>query len=313
MDPLIIVALTFVGVLVLVLGSYWLFVSRPEQADQQALERRMRPPELAKAKRLAVPKSELRARSSPAALKQLQQMVDNSGLKLTVPALLFLCWLSGFLSGLVIWMVQPIWMLAAGVGLLFMMVPYWWVKYKASKRMWQFEEQFPEAIDLIARALRAGHAFPSGLMMVAEEISAPVGPEFKLLYDRQNFGIALPDALRAFAERVPILDARFFVTAVLTQRESGGNLSGVLDNLSAVIRERFKVKRQVRVLSAHGRITASVLMGLPPFVAVAQGIMAPQNAALLFRDPLGQKMLIGAAVLQGIGMLIIRKIVKVEY
>ena len=110
-----------------------------------------------------------------------------------------------------------------------------------------FEEQFPEAIDLIARALRAGHAFTTGLGIAAEEMPAPVGTEFKRVYDQQNFGMSLPDALRAMAHRVPVLDARFFVTAVLTQRESGGNLAEVLDNLSAVMRERFKVKRQIRV------------------------------------------------------------------
>src|SRR4029079_19478136 len=113
---------------------------------------------------------------------------------------------------------------------------------------WRCEEQFPEAVDLIARALRAGHALPTAIGMVAAEIPNPVGAEFKKLYDQQNFGMSLPDSLRAFADRVPILDARFFVTAVLTQRESGGNLAGVLDNLASVIRERFKVKRQVRVI-----------------------------------------------------------------
>ena len=111
----------------------------------------------------------------------------------------------------------------------------------------KFEEQFPEAIDLIARALRAGHAFTTGLALVAEEAPQPVAGEFRLLYDQQNFGMPLGDALKAFAERLPLLDARFFVTAVLTQRESGGNLSEILGNLANVIRERFKVKRQVRV------------------------------------------------------------------
>jgi tight adherence protein B len=179
--------------------------------------------------------------------------------------------------------------------------------------MWKFEEQFPEAIDLIARALRAGHAFPTGLSMVADELGDPVGPEFKLLYDRQNFGMPLPDALRSFAARVPLIDARFFVTAVLTQREAGGNLSGVLDNLSAVIRERFKVKRQVSVISAHGRITAAILSGLPPVVAAAQFVMVPDNARLLVTDPLGQMMLMGAVGLWGIGMLWIRKVIRIEY
>jgi tight adherence protein B len=221
--------------------------------------------------------------------------------------------MSAVVVGVIVWTMLPKPTLALAAAALAMAAPYWWVKHAAASRMWKFEEQFPEAIDLIARALRAGHAFPTGLSMVAEELGDPVGPEFKLLYDRQNFGMALPDALRSFAARVPIIDARFFVTAVLTQREAGGNLSGVLDNLSAVIRERFKVKRQVRVISAHGRITASVLAGLPPVVGIGQFMIAPANAALLVNDPLGVKMVVGAAVLQGIGMLWIRKVIRIEY
>ena len=146
-------------------------------------------------------------------------------------------------------------------------VPFIFVRHKKNQRLKKFEEQFPEAIDLIARALRAGHAFTTGLAMAAEEIPAPVGEEFKLLYDRQNFGMPLPDAMKAFAARIPLIDARFFVTAVLTQRETGGNLGEVLDNLASVIRERFKVKRQVRVLTAHGRITGWILAALPPALA----------------------------------------------
>ncbi len=133
------------------------------------------------------------------------------------------------------------------------------MRYKRTKRLQTFEEQFPEAIDLIARALRAGHALTTGLGMVADEIPAPVGEEFRRLYDEQNFGMSLPEAMRAMARRVPVLDARFFVTAVLTQREAGGNLSEVLDNLASVMRERFKMKRQVRVASAHGRMSAWIL------------------------------------------------------
>ena len=145
----------------------------------------------------------------------------------------------------------------------------------------KFEEQFPEAIDLVARALRAGHALPTGLGMVADELQAPVGTEFRILFDEQNFGLTLPDAMRNFARRVPVLDARFFVTAVLTQRETGGNLAEVLDNLASVIRERFKVKRQVRVLSAHGRITGWVLACLPPVLAVATLIVNPDHLGTL--------------------------------
>ncbi len=128
------------------------------------------------------------------------------------------------------------------------------------RRPRKFEEQFPEAIELIARALRAGHALTTGLALVAEELPDPVGGEFRLVYDRQNFGMSMPDALHLFAERVPLLDARFFVTAVLTQRESGGNLAEILDNLGDVIRQRFRVKRQIRVVTAHARLTGWVLV-----------------------------------------------------
>src|SRR6476661_7131337 len=167
-----------------------------------------------------------------------------------------------------------------------------------SRRLKKSEEQLPEAIDLIGRALRAGHAFTTGLAMAAEEIPKPVGEEFKRLYDRQNFGMQLPDAMKAFAARIPLIDARFFVTAVLTQRETGGNLGEVLDNLASVIRERFKVKRQVRVLTAHGRITGWVLAGLPPALAAAMFVIAPGHLKILTGDPLGVQMIIGALVLQ---------------
>jgi tight adherence protein B len=179
--------------------------------------------------------------------------------------------------------------------------------------MRKFEEQFPEAIDLVARALRAGHALPTGLGMVADELKAPVGTEFRILYDEQNFGLTLTDALRNFARRIPVLDARFFVTAVLTQRETGGNLAEVLDNLGAVIRDRFKVKRQVRVLSAHGRITGWVLACLPPALGMATLIINPNHLGSLLGDPLGMKMIYTAIALQIGGTLIIRKLVDIEY
>jgi tight adherence protein B len=302
---------TFVGVFTFVLGLYWIFVVRQEAGAHRALQKRLRPQaDGGRKKDLTIAKAEDR-RVTP--FKRLQSVIDQSGRRLTVAGLLFGCAICGLAAGLPVWIVTQHPMMAGIGGALAGMVPYWWVKYLAGKRMWKFEEQFPEAIDLIARALRAGHAFPTGLSMVADELGDPVGPEFKLLYDRQNFGMPLPDALRSFAGRVPLIDARFFVTAVLTQREAGGNLSGVLDNLSAVIRERFKVKRQVSVISAHGRITAAILSGLPPVVAAGQFIMVPDNARLLVTDPLGQMMLMGAAGLWAFGMLWIRKVIRIEY
>ena len=149
--------------------------------------------------------------------------------------------------------------------------------------------------------------------MVADELTDPVVTEFRLLYDRQNFGMPLTDALRSFADRIPLLDVKFFVTAVLTQREAGGNLAEVLDNLSSVIRERFKVKRQVRVISAHGRVTGWVLAGLPPSLALVFLAFSPKHMQTLFNDPLGVRIVLMAVVLQVIGTLLIRKIVHIEY
>jgi tight adherence protein B len=195
--------------------------------------------------------------------------------------------------------------IAAGLPILF-------VKFKAKQRLALFEEQFPEAIDLIARALRAGHALPTALQMASEEVPDPVGGEFKLLFEQQNYGLSMTDALRAFGERLPLLDARFFVTAVQTQREMGGNLSEVLDKLAAVIRERFKVKRQVRAVSAHGRITGVVLGILPPAVAAILFVVSPAHIRLLVEDPLGVYMVVTAVILQAIGVVVIRRIVDVE-
>jgi tight adherence protein B len=199
------------------------------------------------------------------------------------------------------------------LGLVAAYLPFAYVNFIRGRRLVKFEEQFPEAIDLLARALRAGHAFTTGVEMVGAEMADPVGAEFRLMYDRQNFGMPVPDTLRAFAERVPIIDARFFATAVLTQRESGGNLSEVLDKLAAVIRERFKVKRQVRVITAHGRMTGWVLSALPPALAFALFLINPSQMMILVRDPLGVQMIIVAVVLQVIGTLIIRKLVNIEY
>src|ERR1051325_1567933 len=139
----------------------------------------------------------------------------------------------------------------------------------------------------------------------------PIGPEFRVLYDQQNFGMPLPDALRLFAARIPVLDARFFVTAVLIQREAGGNLSEVLDNLAHVMRERFRVKRQMRVISAHGRISGWVLVCTPPVLAMVIFAINDETRRLMFNDPLGQQLMIGAVVLQGIGTLVIGKIMNV--
>jgi tight adherence protein B len=190
--------------------------------------------------------------------------------------------------------------------------PFLWLRHRRSSRLKKFEEQFPEALDLLSRAIRAGHAFQTALGMVGDDLSAPVGPEFKKTFEEQNFGLPLRDVLNQLSERVPILDVRFFVTAVLIQRDTGGNLSEILDNLAHVVRERFKIRRQVRVHTAHGRFTGYVLLALPAALAVALSFINPEHMQVLFKEHMGQMMLVAAIVMQGIGFLWIRQVIKIE-
>ena len=313
----------FVGVLSLFLGAYWFFVLRPETEAKRTLSRRLNPTRVAKIAQTSLlnevtPNSTMpvlaRALARFAsAVRPVERLVERSGYSVSMGQVVLGSAFAALLGALAAWQLTHQAVLGAGAGLLLGMTPLMFLKHAASRRMAKFEEQFPEAIDLLSRALRAGHAFTTGLSMVADEMPEPVGTEFRLAYDRQNFGMPMPEALKSLGERVPLLDARFFVTAVLTQREAGGNLAEVLDNLASVIRERFKVKRQVRVLTAHARITGWVLALLPPSLGVALTLLAPQHMSLLWTDPTGIRMVVVALVLQVVGTLIIRKMVDVEY
>ncbi len=191
-------------------------------------------------------------------------------------------------------------------------LPFMFLKFKRTKRLRAFEEMFPEALDLIARALKAGHAFATGLKMAADELSEPVGPEFRKTFDEQNFGLPLKDALENLTLRIPILDVRFFATAVLIQRETGGNLSEILENLAHVVRERFKILRQVRVYTAHGRLTGYVLLALPAVLSIALSFINPEHMNMLFREHMGQILLMVAIGMQIAGYIWIRQVVKIE-
>jgi tight adherence protein B len=317
------VAVTFVLVVALVVGIYWLMLERPETREQDHLRRRLR---LASGPRGAKRIEFVKEVEKLSALKGLDDVLRTSGVSGSLQRLLTRAdvktTVGGFLlmtaclflgTTFIVNRLTHLPWLGMAVGALLAYIPLFIIKLKATKRLRLFEEQFPEAIDLIARALRAGHGFTSGLAVVAEEAPQPVAGEFRLLYDQQNFGMPLGDAMKALAMRIPLLDARFFVTAVLTQRESGGNLAEILSNLANVIRERFKVKRQVRVISAHGRITAWILCGLPPALALAMMITTPAHMMLLWTDPMGNYMVLAGLFMQVAGTLIIRKLVDIEY
>jgi len=317
--PLII----FVAVFGIVAGLYWVLVVLPESRTQSELRRRLKS-EDPKIAELRLLKKE-QAFSSIAGLnavlarldglsKPLKELLDQAGLTLTVGTFVLLSTTSFFGAALLAtWYFRGIWWLVLPAAIVAAFIPFFVVRFMRTRRMYVFEEQFPEAVDLIARAMRAGHAFPTGLKMVGEELPPPVGAEFRALYEKQNFGASMPEILRAFAERIPSLDARFFVTAVLTQREAGGNLAEVLDRLAAVMRERFRIKREVRVRSAHGRISAFVLAGLPPTIAFFMLSTSPESMHILVTDPLGIKLTVLAIGLQITGMLIVRKLVDIQY
>jgi tight adherence protein B len=242
----------------------------------------------------------------------MQRLIEQSGVNTTPSALLLISIAVAAALGFTTYLMTsrvliPILFIVAGLAL-----PTLYLFRRRITRFKKFEEQFPEALDLLSRAIRAGHAFQTAMGMVADELPPPVGPEFRKTYDRQNFGLPLRDALNELTERVSLLDVRFFVTAVLIQRETGGNLAEILDNLAGVVRERFKILRQVRVHTAHGRFTGYVLLALPAALGVALVFINPDLMRLLFQERMGHMLLAGAMVLQTVGFFWIRAVVKIE-
>ena len=190
--------------------------------------------------------------------------------------------------------------------------PYFYASYARNKRFRKFEEMFPQAIDTLARAVRAGHAFTTAIEMISSELPEPVATEFRKLFEEQKFGMPVRDALMNLVDRVPLVDVKFFVTAVMLQRETGGNLAEILDNLSYMIRERFKILRQVRVYTAQGRLTMILLMMLPPTIICIMLFMSPGFIRPLFTDPIGHALIAGGITLQTIGYFVIRKIIQIQ-
>ena len=191
-------------------------------------------------------------------------------------------------------------------------IPTLYLLYRRSQRFAAFEKQLPEALDLIVRALRAGHGLVSGIEMVANELPKPVGEEFKKTFDEQNYGLDLREALLNMAERIPLHDVRIIVTAIMIQRDTGGNLAEVLANVSHVIRERYRLKRQIRVHTAQGRLTGWILALLPLILGCLLFIARPDFISVLWQNPTGLKMLYAACVMTLLGALVIRKIIQVR-
>jgi tight adherence protein B len=243
----------------------------------------------------------------------IQKLLAQAGMSLRAGNFLGVSVLSGVGSAIVAFALTKnnpaIAWAALVIGLL---LPYSYASYRRNKRFEKFEELFPEAIDTLARAVRAGHAFTTALEMIANEVAEPVCSEFRKLYEEQKFGMPVRDALLNLTERMPLVDVKFFVTAVMLQRETGGNLAEILDNLSYVIRERFKIQRQVRVYTAQGRLTMGLLMGMPPVIVVTMLTLNPAFIKPLFSDPIGHTLLVAGITLQTVGYFVIRKIIRIQ-
>jgi tight adherence protein B len=319
---LIITVLTFVAVLLLIEGIYLLWKSRkgPEatrlkrrlQSLSGSLDRTAQSQVLKQRMLSELPLLE-RALERMPRMQRLDRMLLQSGLNWTVSGVL-LATLAFLVAG---------WVLASELARLSLLVsafislgaavlPLACVDYRRGRRLATIGRQLPETLDLMTRALRAGHAFPSALKMAGDEMSEPIAGEFRTVHDQINFGVSLQQALTNLSDRVPSTDVRYFVVAVLIQRESGGNLTEILTNLSSLIRQRAKLLAKIRVLSSEGRLSAWIL-GLMPFaLAGVMNLVNPEFMSLLWTDPIGISLIEYMLTLMAIGALIMRKIVRIR-
>jgi tight adherence protein B len=242
----------------------------------------------------------------------LQKMLAQGNVDIRAGNFLMLCAVASLILGAIAFIAGRNLIFGWAGALLGFFVPYAYASHMRTRRFQKFEEKFPEAIDTLSRAVRAGHAFTTALEMIASELAEPVAGEFRQLYEEQKFGLPVRDALINLTERVPLVDVKFFVTAVMLQRETGGNLAEILDNLSYVIRERFKILRQVRVHTAQGRLTMFLLMALPPTIVVFMQVLNPGFIQPLFTDPLGHTLIVAGIALQTMGYFVIRKIIRIQ-
>lgn len=195
---------------------------------------------------------------------------------------------------------------------LFAALPFVWLMIKKKNRLGKFAAQLPEALELIARALRAGHSLAAGLNLVASEMNDPIAKEFGRAFEEQNLGMPMEEALENLAERIPNLDLKFFVTAVVLQRQTGGDLAEILDKIGRLIRERFKIWGQVQALTGEGRLSGIVLLALPPVLFITVYRMNPDYMMPLFTDDMGKQMLVGGVVSQLLGAVVINKIINIR-
>jgi len=242
-------------------------------------------------------------------MHRIDRLLDQSGSRNPLGLFVLISFLLIFVGYLLLSLLRANIVISVMGMLVLGSLPFLYIIKKKRRRMEKFQEQLPEAMELVARALKAGQAFSGGLKMVADESGDPIGTEFSKILDELNFGVGVPDALKNLAKRIDCPDLKFFVISVLIQRESGGNLAEILENISYLIRERFKLHGRVRTLAAEGKISAYVLIAIPFLLATFMYLVQPNYITLLITDPIGRIMLGSAFLMMVIGVFVMRKMI----
>jgi tight adherence protein B len=243
---------------------------------------------------------------------KIGNFLEQAGMRWAPARLVHTC-LLGFMAGFILgWMLTSSLIMAIAFGMVGSGAPILFIYRKRKARLHRFEELFPDALEFVSRSMRAGHAFSVSLEMIHREFQEPVAGEFRRTFEEHNLGLPIEIALQKLSKRVPSLDVHFFVSAVLLQKRTGGNLAEILDKLAYVIRERFKLRGRIRAVSAHGKMTATALSAIPAGVAVLMFYTNPDYVKFFFKDETGQIMLGSAVFLQLVGYMIMKKIVNIE-
>jgi tight adherence protein B len=313
----------FVFALFLVLGAY-LLATRGSDAKRARLQKRLAEALLHSAQtedvEVVIARNELmseipwlnRSLVSVQAALQLKRILDQADLHVTPTRLVMFSGMAGLLAALAASVVSASILLMVGAGLLAAAIPFIHVLWTRKKRFEHFLEHLPDALDLMGRALSAGHAFSEAMQMASAEMPEPIATEFRKTYEEQNLGLSLKLALENLTQRIPLLDLRMCVTAVLIQRETGGNLSEILEKVAYTIRERFRIMGDLKTLTTSSRMSAWLLCGLPIFVTFIVTAMNPEYMSILWKDQRGHYLIGTALLLQVTGMLIVRKILKIK-
>ncbi|PWT93963.1 MAG: hypothetical protein C5B55_03520 [Blastocatellia bacterium] len=243
---------------------------------------------------------------------RLKQMIDQADSHITVSRLVLFSLTAGVMAFLAVSMVSTSYLMMTLFGLIALVLPIMHINIKRKKRMKRFLQLLPDALDLMSRGLSAGHAFTEALQMVATEMPEPISMEFRKTYEEQNLGLSLKLALENLVQRMPLLDLRMCVTAVMIQRETGGNLSELLEKVAYTIRERFRIMEDLKTMTLSSRWSAWLLCALPIFLAVYVTFMNPGYMDVMWRDPRGHKLIALAVIMQTLGMLMVRKIMNIR-